>query len=250
MAIKKIKQLAGEKEKLTESKDEARSEAEALRAQLAELTAEAATASPAPQAPPTPGTPSRSAADSAKIAALERSLSKSEQEVTTLHEKIEEITKAAAKNSGGGGGGSGVVVAANGDGGAALEATQRELEETREKLAAVEAEFAAAGAGVGGEGGAEAADGTSTAGEKQNQEKLLGAKVIKLQKLLRRAEQMLAEKKKGAKEMGEQAEKDSATITGLQTKLSQMAARGGTAQTADLASAVVHTRCSVEGPTF
>ena len=70
--------------------------------------------------------------------------------------------------------------------------------------------------------------------------------MLKLQKLLRRAEQMLAEKKKAHKattltrpapppdqrwvssqEMAEQAEKDTATIAGLETRIKQMAARGG-----------------------
>ena len=97
-----------------------------------------------------------------------------------------------------------VAEAGSGDGGAALAATQRELEATRERITALEAELKAALARPEPEGeGNEAAEagegGEKQGGEKPDQEKLLGAKVLKLQKLLRRAEQMLAEKKKAHK---------------------------------------------------
>ena len=82
-------------------------------------------------APATPGTPSRSAADSAKIASLERALSKAEAETNEVKEQLIQCEK-EVKNSKSG--------ASDGDPhtGTATEliSLQKQLEEAHQKLAA------------------------------------------------------------------------------------------------------------------
>merc|ERR1711871_1921350 len=60
----------------------------------------------------------------------------------------------------------------------------------------------------------------------KEESKTLGAKVVKLQKLLRRAEQMIAENKKQHKDMQVVAEQDKAKIAALEVQIAQMVTRG------------------------